>query len=162
MKTEHAADNKAQEWTAEDIKELLAITGHQAPPITVEAIRKAINASITAERERCDEIWRIGKAELAAEREKAQALRTVHEVFCVGIRKALKITCPVPISDILDVATAMTSQVKQLREAQQPLVDALTFYMKICGNTAYQLGRDTAREMYDCGKSALAKVKEGR
>ncbi len=81
MKTEHAADNKAQEWTAEDIKELLAITGHQAPPITVEAIRKAINASIAAEREHVV-ILTATKSELlnqlreAGERALLQALQT--------------------------------------------------------------------------------------
>lgn len=34
-------------------------------------------------------------------------LSAVHNVFCVAIRKALGITCPVPLSDILETAIAM-------------------------------------------------------
>ena len=47
----------------------------------------------TTERER----WELRYAEL----------RAVHEVFCVGIRKALGISCPVSLSTILEVAIAM-------------------------------------------------------
>ncbi len=82
------------------------------------------------ERRKC---YDIINAALAAEREKYQALRTVHEVFCVGVRKALKITSPIPISDILDVATAMASQVQQLRSqiSETRVTDGLGSHAKV-------------------------------
>lgn len=36
------------------------------------------------------------------------------------------------------------------------LVDALSFYVSICGNTAWSVSRETAAEMYEAGKKALA------
>ncbi len=195
--TEHAED-KAQEWpdapalTEEQqriVKDLaVTIVNHANTSVRERLIAVAINASITAERERCCEIWRIGKAELAAEQElrdeaRAQRDHLIKECGRIGVTVNVAIGAPITeayvlvntLGDTTDAAIdsavdAAHQEILILRQnlerdiaaAQQPLVDALTFYMKICGNTAYQLGRDTAREMYDCGKSALAKVKEGR
>ncbi len=76
MKTEHAADKAQGEWTrfGTSVQSDIGALFHCSTRKDAEIAAIEHNASITAEQERCDEIWRIGKAELAAEREKVQPL----------------------------------------------------------------------------------------
>ena len=42
--------------------------------------------------------------------------------------------------------------------AAPELLEALKFYVSICGNTCHQVSRETAREMYDKASAAIAKA----
>jgi hypothetical protein len=58
------------------------------------------------------------------------------------------------------------NKVKQLQAAAPDLLEALQFYVSICGNTCHSVTRETALQMYEKAQSAITKAtadaKEGK
>ena len=48
----------------------------------------------------------------------------------------------------------------RLISAAPDLVEALSFYVAICGNTANTVDRESARQAYEMARAALSKAKE--
>jgi hypothetical protein len=55
---------------------------------------------------------------------KYQSLRTVHEVFCEALRKAIGMECPCPISDILDTVIALAARHREQFKARNDVKSA--------------------------------------
>lgn len=41
-------------------------------------------------------------------------------------------------------------------------VKSKRFYMSVCGNTAHQVSRESAQEMYEMGRKAIAKAEDAQ
>lgn len=53
------------------------------------------------------------------------------------------------------IARVMFAKSQAIERAANALRDALEGYRSVCGNTAYQVSRDSARELYDQSGAAL-------
>lgn len=53
----------------------------------------------------------------------------------------------------------IADQLAEVRDAVTDLVEALSFYTSVCGNTCAMVSRETAAEMYAKGTAALANIR---
>ncbi len=160
-----AADN--QEWTADRVREIL----YAAPFDTVghQNLADAINASITAEREKVRIASKVMESDrlaiadrdeqLAAEREK---FLVEHEVQLSWKRQCSKLREQLAAVEKSGRNTGWNEGREHERKcaaaAQQPLVDALKF----CLSTIRHEHGSSQMRACIMGDAALSKVKEGK